>query len=65
MIPEFIGRLPIIAALRPLPIDALVRVLTEPKNALCVSTRSSSSSRGQAELHRRRSACDGREGRQA
>ncbi|MFI4872960.1 MAG: ATP-dependent Clp protease ATP-binding subunit ClpX [Phycisphaerales bacterium JB058] len=34
MIPEFIGRLPIIAALRPLPIDALVRVLTEPKNAL-------------------------------
>ncbi len=34
MIPEFIGRLPIIAALRPLTIDALVRVLTEPKNAL-------------------------------
>ncbi|MEL6796532.1 MAG: ATP-dependent Clp protease ATP-binding subunit ClpX [Planctomycetota bacterium] len=34
MIPEFIGRLPVIAALRPLPIDALVRVLTEPKNAL-------------------------------
>ncbi|MEM0915620.1 MAG: ATP-dependent Clp protease ATP-binding subunit ClpX, partial [Planctomycetota bacterium] len=34
MIPEFIGRLPVIAALRPLPVDALVRVLTEPKNAL-------------------------------
>ncbi len=34
MIPEFIGRLPIIAALRPLPVDALVRVLTEPRNAL-------------------------------
>jgi len=34
MIPEFIGRLPIIAALRPLPVEALVRVLTEPKNAL-------------------------------
>ncbi len=34
MIPEFIGRLPVIAALRPLTIDALVRVLTEPKNAL-------------------------------
>ncbi len=34
MIPEFIGRLPVIAALRPLPVEALVRVLTEPKNAL-------------------------------
>lgn len=34
MIPEFIGRLPIIAALRPLATDALVRVLTEPRNAL-------------------------------
>ena len=34
MIPEFIGRLPIIAALRPLPVEALVRVLTEPRNAL-------------------------------
>ena len=34
MIPEFIGRLPVIAALRPLTIDALVRVLTEPRNAL-------------------------------
>lgn len=34
MIPEFIGRLPVIAALRPLPVEALVRVLTEPRNAL-------------------------------
>jgi ATP-dependent Clp protease ATP-binding subunit ClpX len=34
MIPEFIGRLPVIAALRPLEIDGLVRVLTEPRNAL-------------------------------
>jgi ATP-dependent Clp protease ATP-binding subunit ClpX len=34
MIPELIGRLPVVAALRPLDTDALVRVLTEPKNAL-------------------------------
>jgi ATP-dependent Clp protease ATP-binding subunit ClpX len=34
MIPEFIGRLPIIATLDDLSLDALVRILTEPKNAL-------------------------------
>ena len=34
MIPEFIGRLPVISALEPLTEEALVRVLTEPKNAL-------------------------------
>lgn len=34
MIPELIGRLPIIAPIRPLDEDALVTVLTEPKNAL-------------------------------
>ncbi|MBM4000296.1 MAG: ATP-dependent Clp protease ATP-binding subunit ClpX [Planctomycetes bacterium] len=34
MIPEFIGRLPMICALRPLDEEALVRVLSEPKNAL-------------------------------
>ena len=34
MIPEFIGRLPILATLAPLDESALVRVLTEPKNAL-------------------------------
>jgi ATP-dependent Clp protease ATP-binding subunit ClpX len=34
MIPEFVGRLPIIAALRPLTVESLVQVLTEPKNAL-------------------------------
>ena len=34
MIPELIGRLPVVASLRPLDEDALVRVLTEPKNAL-------------------------------
>ena len=34
LIPEFIGRLPIIATLDDLNEEALVRVLTEPKNAL-------------------------------
>jgi ATP-dependent Clp protease ATP-binding subunit ClpX len=34
MIPEFIGRLPVLAALEPLSINALVNILTEPKNAL-------------------------------
>ena len=34
MIPELIGRLPVITALEPLDVDALVRILTEPKNAL-------------------------------
>jgi ATP-dependent Clp protease ATP-binding subunit ClpX len=34
MIPEFIGRLPTIGAVRSLDADALMRILTEPKNAL-------------------------------
>jgi ATP-dependent Clp protease ATP-binding subunit ClpX len=34
MIPEFVGRLPVIATLDALDEDALVRILTEPKNAL-------------------------------
>ena len=34
LIPEFIGRLPVIVALHPLNEDALVRILTEPKNPL-------------------------------
>lgn len=34
LIPEFIGRLPVIVALHPLNEDALVRIFTEPKNAL-------------------------------
>ena len=34
LIPEFIGRFPILAPLEPLDTDALIRVLTEPKNAL-------------------------------
>lgn len=34
LIPEFIGRLPVIASLGELSLEALVRILTEPKNAL-------------------------------
>jgi len=34
MIPEFVGRLPVVAALDELDRDALVRILTEPRNAL-------------------------------
>ena len=34
MIPEFIGRLPILAPLEPLDEEALMRILSEPKNAL-------------------------------
>ncbi|MBU0858579.1 MAG: ATP-dependent Clp protease ATP-binding subunit ClpX, partial [Alphaproteobacteria bacterium] len=35
LIPEFIGRLPVIATLEELDVSALIQILTEPKNALC------------------------------
>ncbi|GAB4187561.1 MAG: ATP-dependent Clp protease ATP-binding subunit ClpX [Phycisphaeraceae bacterium] len=34
MIPELIGRLPVLTALMPLDVPAMVQILTEPKNAL-------------------------------
>ncbi|MEM6615891.1 MAG: ATP-dependent Clp protease ATP-binding subunit ClpX [Pseudomonadota bacterium] len=34
LIPEFVGRVPVIATLEDLDVDALVRILSEPKNAL-------------------------------
>ncbi|MBO0812902.1 MAG: ATP-dependent Clp protease ATP-binding subunit ClpX, partial [Microlunatus sp.] len=34
LIPEFIGRLPMISSVSPLDRDALIRILVEPKNAL-------------------------------
>lgn len=34
LIPEFVGRLPVISTLEPLDESALVRILSEPKNAL-------------------------------
>ena len=35
IIPELVGRLPVIASLHDLSSEELVRILTEPKNALC------------------------------
>jgi ATP-dependent Clp protease ATP-binding subunit ClpX len=34
MIPEFVGRLPVNATLEPLDVEALVNILTEPRNAI-------------------------------
>ena len=34
MIPEFVGRLPVVCPLMPLDTDALVQVMTQPRNAL-------------------------------
>jgi ATP-dependent Clp protease ATP-binding subunit ClpX len=34
LIPEFVGRLPVVSTLRPLQSEELVKVLTEPKNAM-------------------------------
>ena len=34
LIPEFVGRLPVIATLEELDVEALMKILTEPKNAL-------------------------------
>ena len=34
LIPEFVGRIPIVVALQPLDEDALVNILTKPKNAI-------------------------------
>ncbi|HLJ67634.1 MAG TPA: ATP-dependent Clp protease ATP-binding subunit ClpX [Chloroflexota bacterium] len=34
LIPEFVGRLPVVVGLEPLDKDTMVRILTEPKNAI-------------------------------
>ncbi len=34
LIPEFVGRLPVLGTLNELDVDALVRIMTEPKNSL-------------------------------
>jgi ATP-dependent Clp protease ATP-binding subunit ClpX len=39
LIPEFIGRLPVVSTLSPLDEEALVKILTEPKNALAKQYR--------------------------
>jgi ATP-dependent Clp protease ATP-binding subunit ClpX len=50
MIPEFIGRLPVTVALMPLGLDALVNILTQPKNALVKQYQAMFAIEG-AELH--------------
>ncbi len=34
LIPELVGRLPVVAPLRPLDLEAMIRILTQPKSAL-------------------------------
>jgi ATP-dependent Clp protease ATP-binding subunit ClpX len=34
MIPEFVGRLPVLSPLEPLTVSALINILTQPKNAI-------------------------------
>src|SRR5699024_8720900 len=34
IIPEFVGRIPVVASVAPLDREALIQILTEPKNAL-------------------------------
>ena len=46
MIPEFVGRLPVITSVSNLDRDALIQILTEPKNALVRQYRGCSSSTG-------------------
>ena len=55
MIPEFIGRLPVITNVRNLDQEALVRILTEPRNALVKQYRAAvRPRRRRAGVHRRR-----------
>jgi len=35
MIPEFVGRLPVVSTLTPLDESDMIRILTEPRNAIC------------------------------
>jgi len=35
LIPEFVGRLPVVSSLHELSVDALVEILTKPRNAVC------------------------------
>lgn len=39
LIPELVGRMPVVATLARLSEDALVQILTEPKNALSSAVR--------------------------
>ena len=50
MIPEFVGRLPVTVALQPLSLEALISILTQPKNALIKQYQAMFAMEG-AELH--------------
>ena len=55
LIPEFVGRLPVACSLDPLTQESLVRILTEPKNALTKQyQRLPPPRQGRARLRRRR-----------
>ena len=57
LIPEFIGRLPVIATLHELDEDALVDILTKPKNALVKQYQKLFEMEGvKLQVHRRRAA---------
>ena len=57
LIPELVGRLPVISSLKPLDTAALVRVLREPKNALVKQYQKLfAHGRGRSAVHRRRPA---------
>ena len=66
LIPEFVGRLPVIATLEDLDEDALVKILKEPKNALVKQyAKLFDMEDVQAQLHRRRSGRGRQEGDRA
>ena len=66
LIPEFVGRLPVLATLTDLDEAALVEILTEPKNALVKQyQRLFEMEDVKLDLHRRRAAGDRREGDRA
>ena len=66
LIPEFIGRLPVIATLHDLDVPALVKILKEPKNALVKQYQKLFDMEGvKLGLHRGRAEIDRREGDQA
>ena len=54
LIPEFVGRLPMIATLEELDVAALMQILTEPKNALTKQYRKMFDMEGRNRFSRRR-----------